>query len=394
LVIESRPSALVVAPESPYPIAGGGALRTASILHYLAQRYDIHLIVFRQPGAADPGAQLPPGLIKRVSVLELPTNRRSLAARALRNAARAARGVPPLIDRFSGFRSQIEREIAGQRYAIGIVEHFWCAPYYEQVAAACARTVLNLHNVESVLHHRCAETEARAAGLAHRLFREAALELERQWLPRFSTVLATSPQDAAATRSIAPSARVSIYPNAVPRVPLPRTSADDAIVFSGNMEYHPNRSAVRYFCRDVWPVVRERHPSVVWRLAGKNPEAVRDLISGDPRIEVTGAMSDAVAELARSRVAVVPLLAGSGTRLKILEAWSAGLPVVSTPLGAEGLPINDGEHLLLAENSADFADSVSRLLDCPSLRERLGAAGRLLLEKEFTWDTVWKSLDL
>ena len=90
----------------------------------------------------------------------------------------------------------------------------------------------------------------------------------------------------------------------------------------------------------------------------------------------------------------IPLLAGSGTRLKILEAWSAGLPVVSTPLGAEGLPVKNGEHLLLAANGPDFASAVLRLLACPSLREKLGTAGRVLLEKEFTWDTVWKSLDL
>ena len=95
----------------------------------------------------------------------------------------------------------------------------------------------------------------------------------------------------------------------------------------------------------------------MWRLVGKNPRAVRRFTAGDPRIEVAGEVEDAVEELARAEVAVVPLLAGSGTRLKILEAWSAGVPVVSTTIGAEGLPVRDGEHLLLADGAGAFAAS-------------------------------------
>ncbi len=104
-------------------------------------------------------------------------------------------------------------------------------------------------------------------------------------------------------------------------------------------------------------------------------------------------MDDAVAELARARVAVVPLLTGSGTRFKILEAWAAGLPVVSTTVGAEGLPVRDGETSILADGGEAFAAAVTRLLACSELRRNLRIAGRLLLDKEFTWETAWKMLD-
>src|SRR5207249_5012557 len=114
--------------------------------------------------------------------------------------------------------------------------------------------------------------------------------------------------------------------------------AEEAIVFSGNMEYHPNVSAVGFFRSEVWPQLRARWPGLVWRLVGKNPQAVRRFTSGDSRIQVVGPVENAIRELARARAAVVPLLTGSGTRLKILEAWAAGLPVVSTTVGAEGLP--------------------------------------------------------
>lgn len=388
-----RPSALVLAPEAPYPLAGGGALRTASLLHHLARTYDVDLIVFRQPGAADPGQQLPAGLARRVFVVDLAANRRDFAARALRNAVRVARRAPPLVDRFSGFAGEIGKVLAGARYEIGVIEHFWCAPYWEQVSKVCGRTVLDLHNIESALHARCAEVEGRAAGFAHRVFGEASLELERAWLPRFGEVLAASESDAALARAIAPAARVTVYPNALPPTALPPRANEDAIVFSGNMEYHPNVSAVRFFRKGVWPLLRERWPGLVWRLVGKNPAAVRRFTSSDSRIEVRGPVDDAVRELARAKVAVAPVLAGSGTRLKILEAWAAGLPVVSTTLGAEGLAARDGENLLLADGGPAFAEAVSRLLACPDLRESLGTAGRLLVEKKFTWENAWKKLD-
>jgi glycosyltransferase involved in cell wall biosynthesis len=192
---------------------------------------------------------------------------------------------------------------------------------------------------------------------------------------------------------ISPGTCVRVYPNAIPWQQVPNPDKEEAIVFSGNMEYHPNTSAVRFFRREVWPRLRERWPGLVWRLLGKNPAAVSPFTSGDARIQVTGAVEDAVIEIARAKVAVVPLLSGSGTRLKILEAWAAGTPVVSTFLGAEGLPVREGEHILLADNPVDFAEAVSRLLASNHLRRQIGAAGRLLLEKEFTWETVWAKLD-
>jgi glycosyltransferase involved in cell wall biosynthesis len=387
-----RPSALLLAPETPYPLDGGGALRTASLLHYLAQSHDVDLIVFRQPGSAHPQQHIPAGLVRGISVIDLPANGRSLAARALRNSARVARRVPPLVDRFSGFAAQVARAVEGRHYQVGIIEHFWCAAYHDQIAPACASTVLDLHNIESTLHALCAATERPPGALAHRVFQRASLALERLWLPRFSQVLTPSESDAAAARAIAPAAHVLVYPNALPSRPIPTETRSDSIVFSGNMEYHPNRAAVRFFRRDVWPLLRERHPELVWRLVGKNPEAVSAFTAGDSRIQVTGPVKDAVPELARSKVAVVPLLAGSGTRLKILEAWAAGTPVVSTTIGAEGLPVRHGQHLLLADGAEELAGAVERLLACSDLGESLAVAGRLLLEKEFTWEKAWQHL--
>jgi len=389
-----KPRALFLAPEVPYPLAGGGALRSASLLHYLAGRYTVDLIVFRQPGEADLLPRIPPGLVRNVTVIDLPRNRRTAMARRVRNAWRVARRVPPLMDRFAGFQRAVEDAIGGQRYELGVIEHFWCAPYWEQMAAVCSRTVLDLHNVESVLHGRCAEVETGGTRLAHRVFCRAAEALERIWFPRFSDILTASREDRDLVLNRAPGTPVTVYPNAIPWPALPSGEREEVIVFSGNLEYHPNLSAVRFFRLEVWPRLRERWPRLIWRLVGKNPGAVKPWTAGDLRIEVTGPVPDAVAELGRAQVAVVPILAGSGTRLKILEAWGAVLPVVSTRLGAEGLPVQDGRELLLADSGPEFADAVSRLLECGDLRQNLGQAGRRLLEMEFTWEKAWQSLDL
>ena len=149
---------------------GGGALRSASLLEYLARRYDVDVIVFREPGATDPTRLFPPGTARRVHVLELPHHRKDPLSRAARNSGRLVRGVPPLVDRFGGFGEHIAALVRGESYQVAAIEHFWCAPYWEQVTPVSERTVLDLHNIESVLHERCARSERGPEALAHEIF--------------------------------------------------------------------------------------------------------------------------------------------------------------------------------------------------------------------------------
>jgi glycosyltransferase involved in cell wall biosynthesis len=386
--------ALFVVPEAPYPKRGGGALRSASLLEYLAQRYDVDVIVFREPGAEDPTPRFAPGTARNVHVLELRHHRKDPFSRAVRNSGRLARGVPPLVDRFAGFADQMAGLVHGQDYQVAVIEHFWCARYWEQVAPVSAKTVLDLHNIESVLHQRCARSERGPRALAHEIFCGFARNLEAEWLPRYDCLLVASAADAQLARAISSRSRISVYPNAIPFVPRPNVPEREMVIFSGNLEYHPNVSAVRFFRNDVWPILRDRWPSLVWRLAGKNPQGVRKYTNNDVRIELPGPMENAIEELAAARVVVVPLLAGSGTRFKIIEAWAAGRAVVSTSIGAEGLPARHGENLLIADSPHQFADAVSLLLASPDLRGHLGVTGRALFESQFTWENAWQKLDL
>jgi glycosyltransferase involved in cell wall biosynthesis len=104
-------------------------------------------------------------------------------------------------------------------------------------------------------------------------------------------------------------------------------------------------------------------------------------------------VDDAVAAIAQSKICVVPLLSGSGTRFKILEAWAAQRAIVSTTIGAEGLGAQDGEHLLIADDPGDFAAAVVRLWHDADLRARLAHAGRARYEQHFTWPAVWRQFD-
>jgi glycosyltransferase involved in cell wall biosynthesis len=199
-----------------------------------------------------------------------------------------------------------------------------------------------------------------------------------------------------------------VYPNSLPWVDKPsadRPSADKPsgadyprLVFSANFEYHPNIDAVAFLVGEIWPTVRRAFPDIRLRLVGRGDRFIRRLLPPGPventGIEVTGPVDDTQPEIAQARIVVAPLRAGSGTRLKIIEAWAAARCVVATPLAAEGLAARDGVNIALAPDAAGFAAAVVRLLHDSAARQRLAAAGRCTFEDSYSWETAWKNLDI
>ena len=362
-----KPKALFLSPEPPEAGAGGGGLRSSSLLAYLRSKYVVDVMGF-----------------------SLRRHSRSAPARLWRNARRISGRVPPLFDRYSGYQDQIRKQVGDSMYAVGVVEHFWCASYEPLLRTCCARLALDLHNIESVLARSYAQSVPWPRSWASAQFAEAYRRLEAEWLPRFDTLLVASEED----RRRVYHPQVCIYPNALPEIEPPGTQEENCIVFSGNLEYHPNVEAVRWFRATVWPYLRGvESRGVEWRLVGRNAHAVERFVRGDERIRVVGAVQDAVAELARAKVCLAPLFSGSGTRFKILEAWAAARAVVSTSLGAEGLGARDGEHLLIADDPPRFAAAIHRLLGDAALRRRLGDAGRAWYLQNFTWPVAWRKLE-
>ncbi|MDP9170000.1 MAG: glycosyltransferase family 4 protein, partial [Acidobacteriota bacterium] len=176
-------------------------------------------------------------------------------------------------------------------------------------------------------------------------------------------------------------------------VATPAAIEQPSLVFSANFEYHPNIDAVNFLVSQIWPLVQAAHPELRLRLVGRGDAFVRHLIPPGLAIDVTGPVQDAFSEIASARIVVAPLRAGSGTRIKILEAWAAGRPVVATPLAAEGLDARDGDNILLATSPVAFAEAIHRLLEHPEERQRLGRGGRLNFEAQYTWQAAWGMLD-
>ncbi len=258
-----------------------------------------------------------------------------------------------------------------------------------------------MHNIESVLHERCAGVSRGLIGAGHRRFAAASRKLESALMPRYSAVLTPSEQDARTVREIAPGARVEVYPNSIPWVEAPHISGGapaekPRIVFSANFEYHPNIDAVGFLAGEIWPKVRQARPDIRLRLVGRGDRFIRPLLprgsAEETGIEVTGAVEDALAEIAQAQVVVAPVRTGSGTRIKILQAWAAGRAVVSTPLAAEGLGAKDGVNIALAPDANGFADRILHLLADAEMRHSLGTEGRRMFEDSYTWEVAWKSL--
>jgi glycosyltransferase involved in cell wall biosynthesis len=163
------------------------------------------------------------------------------------------------------------------------------------------------------------------------------------------------------------------------------------IGFLGSMDWMPNIECVHHFVRDILPAILARFPQARLLVIGRDPApSLRRLAAENDRVILTGTVEDVRPHLDRCEVLVVPLRSGGGTRIKIFEAMAQGVPVVSTTIGAEGLPVPDGEAILIADDPAEFADAVVTLLDTPDRRERLAEQARALMMDEYSWATVAK----
>ena len=159
------------------------------------------------------------------------------------------------------------------------------------------------------------------------------------------------------------------------------------------MDWLPNVDAVMFFCRDILPLIRQAEPDVAFTIVGRSPTPAVQRLAQEPGIEVTGRVDDVRPYLAASTVNVVPLRIGGGTRLKIFEAMAAGRAVVSTTIGAEGLPTENGRHLLLADDPVTFARSVVTLLRDAEAPQAMESEARALVTERYDWSAVAAHFD-
>ena len=251
--------------------------------------------------------------------------------------------------------------------------------YLPVIRQSGVRTLLDLDDIESEAVKRALISSSdnlprtRIGKLLTRLDLARLRRYEKMAIPLFDACVVCSELDQEKVISYGLSNNALVIPNSVdsdyfkPLPEIPDTSQD--ILFPGNMSFSPNVDAVRYFAREVFPAISRKAPNARFIIAGKKPvQAVSSLANGTSII-VTGELPDLRPTYGQSAVVAIPIRYGGGTRVKILEAMAMGKAVVSTTIGAEGIPVRDGQEIVIADHADDLADQCVRLLNDPVLRD-------------------------
>jgi glycosyltransferase involved in cell wall biosynthesis len=251
--------------------------------------------------------------------------------------------------------------------------------------------VLDLHNIYSARARRAAQEQGFLKGVYLR--REARLleRTERQACSAVSAILSVSELEAAHFTALG-ARRVYLVPNGVDTsayasLPSGREGGPPVILYVGAMSWEPNAQAACFLARDTLPRLRANYPGVRLQIVGRDPTPAVMALNDLPGVEVTGTVPEILPFLRGAHLLAVPLEAGGGTRLKILEAFAAGLPVVSTPVGCEGLRVENNEHLVIAERER-FAEGILSLLGNPELRARVVERSRSLVRETYDWEKI------
>jgi glycosyltransferase involved in cell wall biosynthesis len=370
---------LVIAKFVPWPPNSGDKRRTLGVIRALHEQGPVTLCAF-----AGPDEDAEPLRGEGFDVRSVPV-RRSLATllgglRRGRSLTSARFWDPRLADEVA--------EAAGGDPDVVIVEHVQLLPYARGIRARTR--VLDMHNVESALAARVAAASGGLRRLAWAVEARALRALERR-SRECDVVAVVSDVDRTTLSGVVAHPRVVVVPNAWDEPePLP-PAADPVVSFVALLSWGPNVDAAGWFCREVWPRVLEQLPEAHLQLVGRNPaDAVRALAG--PSVEVTGTVPDLTPWYARTRVTVAPLLAGGGSRLKILESLAAGRPVVATTIGAEGLEDLLGRGVLVADDPAAMAAEVVALLSDPARSAELGLQGAAAVAADHGWPAAVRPL--
>jgi len=382
----------------PYPPDAGPKLRSYYVLRHLAQQHRVTLLAFTRPGDAPRAIDHLRSFCAFVHTLPMLRSRpRDLAA--LLGSLLANQSFIIRRDYLSAMAAKITALLQDGQFDCVHADQLWMAQY-----ALLARGLSP--GIKLVLdeHNACFQVFQRLAGSAQNPFtrvfwkREASLlrRFEAQACAGFDHVVTVTEEDRAILQPLAAAAAAQPPPfTTIPICiaagsPPPPPSGVPALLFVGGMHWPPNAEGMRWFARQVWPLVRTACPQAVLNVIGKSPPPE---LLGLLGVQAPGYVPDLDAYWAQSAVFIVPLLSGGGMRVKILDAWAHGLPVVSTTIGAEGLAYTTGQDILIADQPQAMAAHILALLKDPALAARLGQAGWETLRRRYHWETVYQAWD-
>lgn len=394
---------LILSPWFPYPPDNGSRLRAFHLIREMAKTHRVRLVTGLQEDIASvamPDGKTVPAplaeLCESVTVTRWQWHKGDDGSRVakVRSAVRALLSPTPrsiLETDMPELRQAIETELTRRPDAVLAME-LAIAPFVPKDTHGLPILLdqIEVTGVRRVYHEAQGAKARLRAGLT-------LVKHDRYWrraLQRFDGITAVSEEEASAIRQVLGTRPpVHLVPNGVdtsayPALPDNHEPVPGRMLYNGALTYGPNRDAVYWFVQEILPIIANAVPEAHLIVTGRYPEEAGRLLGGNPRVQLTGFLPDLKDALSEAAVCVVPLKAGGGTRLKILEAFAAQLPVVSTAIGASGIAGVDGEHLRLAETPETIAQATIDLLTNRAERRRLIANARALVLDRYEWTAI------
>jgi glycosyltransferase involved in cell wall biosynthesis len=383
-----KPFLLSVLPRPPHPSRDGLAIRNYHLLAALAREFRVRAFSLLDPARAYGGGEVPEGV--EVEWLTQPRRwlRRSLAAAA---SLGGGASYPERLYRSRRLSRRLAAEVLRERPRWVVAHSYHVAP---AALAAGGPVWIDFHNLDSEIWERMA---ASASSPRERFF--AGMQaprvrlLEGRLAASAAGLSCVSARDARALFAAGAAAEPLVVANGVDLARYRFRSSpppSDLVFFVGDLSWPPNAEAMRWFARDVWPRIRRLRPTARAEILGRG--APRDLSRlAAAGLAFAGEGGDTRPHWARAAVAVVPLRAGGGTRLKILEAAACGVPVVATRVGAEGIDLVPEEEIRLRDGAEEFAAAVAGLLADPEAARRQAAAARARVETAYGWERIGRA---
>lgn len=383
-------AALIVANRLPYPLDDGWKVRTWHSVIAAAEEHAVTLVV-AEPESPELVARAASSWGGRVEIIGVPLGIRNSPLRLIRGLV-TRKPIQYWNQQSAAAHAAVARLIAERDYTVGVAVTTFMWPYLASLPPGVPR-IVDTHNVDSVNMDRYVTSLVPGPKRWYAVRTAANLRhLEREVCGAADQVWVCSREEAATLAASGVPSPVMVVANGVDTVRFcPGENAPDPcrLLFFGKLDYFPNHDAVMYCLREILPQIRATVPEAELQVVGAGASPVlREAIAAAPGATLVGRVDDVAAAIAGAAVVVVPLRAGGGTRLKILEAMAVARPVVSTTVGAEGLGMTDGEELRLADDPAQFAERVVGLLRDPEFANRLGARGRTAVQEKFDWKGI------
>jgi sugar transferase (PEP-CTERM/EpsH1 system associated) len=377
------------------PLDKGGKLRTWHVMRHLARRHDITYLSFEDASQTEADRA---GMREVCSRLET-VPRTDAAKGTWRFHADVARYIvdplPYAVAKYrsAAYRARIEELIAQERFDVVVCD--FLAPAVNVPARLACPSIVFTHNVEAEIWRRHAEQASNPFSkyLLTQQWRRM-LRFEEASLARFDLTLAVSDADRRTFERLYPGS-LHAEPHVVQTgvdtgffKPASTPAERTHMVFTGSMDWLPNEDGMVYFCREILPRIRQAEPDATLSIIGRAPTPAVKKLGEIPGVEVTGRVDDVRPHIARGAVYIVPLRIGGGTRLKIFEAMSMAKAVVSTTVGAEGLPVTRGRDIEIADEPARFAQSVIHMMRDAEARRAIESAARQIVVERYDWSAA------